>query len=207
MDRLYGNQSFPRSQMNASEQVRLVETNSHGRSGKKMSGRLSDIALSFSVVTIPMLMFTGVLLGLVYHYRITHNEVSFETLRAPGSIDEAGIYYVNLSATVLIFISSWSSSLAAILAGLMMTLASYPIAWRHLRDVRAYRPQRLLTPFQLALTLKFLDGGGWGALWSWIKYVAGWRKQRQLQARTLTASASVMILAVFLGYVCRAFCL
>jgi hypothetical protein len=201
MERLYENQNAPRAQMMAGEQVRLVNNDNHVRDGKKMSGRLPDIALSFSVVTIPMLLFTGFLLGLVYHYRITHNDVPFETLRVAGTTDEAGIYYVNLSATILIFIASWSSSLATILAGFIMALASYPIARRHLQDARAYKPQQLLTPFQLALTLRFLDGGGWGALWSWIKYVAGWRKQRQLQARTLTTSASVMIVAIFLGYV------
>src|SRR2546423_4653272 len=106
MDRLYEDQNALRAQMNASEQVCLVDNDGQVRNGKRMSGRLQDIAFSFSIVTIPMFLFTGFLLGLVYHYRITHNDVSFETLQVAGTTDEAGIYYVNLSATILIFIAS-----------------------------------------------------------------------------------------------------
>ena len=37
-------------------------------SEKHITGRTTDILLSFSIVTLPMLAFTALLLGLVYRY-------------------------------------------------------------------------------------------------------------------------------------------
>lgn len=152
MDRPYEDQNSPRSTILSPDQVRLMDGESNSSTGKKMSGRLSDIALSFSIITIPMLMFTGVLLGLVYFYRVTHGNDSIENLRFSGDADEPGVYYVNISATVLIFIASWSSSLATFLTSSIMALAAYPIAGQYLRDARSHNPQLLLTPFQFGLT-------------------------------------------------------
>lgn len=166
-----------------------------------MAGRYSEIVLSFVIVTIPMLTFTAALLGLVFHYRVTHNGAVFENLDLTGTRDEAGIYYVNLNSTLLIFIASWSSSLAPILAGFVLALASYPIARGYLRDSRTERSHQLPSPYQLALILKFLNGGGLGALWTWLKYLAGWRQRRERQSNSLTSTASVAILATVLAYV------
>jgi len=166
---------------------------------RQLSGRLSQVALSFFVLTGPMLAFTAVLLGLVFHYRVKHADGPFPNLQTRDMRDEAGIYYVKLSATFLIFISSWSSSLGPLLAGFALALAAYPIARHSLRQVRVNNPRELLTPHQLALTLKFLEGGGFGALWAWVKYLANSRQKRQPQATTLVSVASVAVVAVSLG--------
>jgi hypothetical protein len=68
-----------------------------------------------------------------------------------------------------------------------------------LRQARANNPRELLTPHQLALTLKFLEGGGFRALWAWVKYLANPRQKRQPQATTLVSVASVTVVAVSLG--------
>ncbi|OAP61647.1 hypothetical protein AYL99_03850 [Fonsecaea erecta] len=166
---------------------------------KHMSGRYGDIWLSFSIVTLPMLAFSALLLGLVYHYRVTHSPAATSGLRTDDLTDEPGIYYVDLSATVLIFIASWSSTLGPLLAGFLMALASYPLSKKYWNDVLHQHPD-LPTPFQFALILKFLTSSGWGSLYSWVKYLAGWKKQRQWQSRLLTASASVTVLTTFLGF-------
>lgn len=89
--------------------------------GKGMSGRLSDLGLSFVVLTIPMLLFSVCLIGLVFHFRLTPPSKIFENLYVDGQ-DNAGVYYINLSATFLVFIASWSSSLARALTGFALTL-------------------------------------------------------------------------------------
>ncbi|KIW13043.1 hypothetical protein PV08_08230 [Exophiala spinifera] len=169
-------------------------------SHRRMSGRLVDIWTAFAIVTIPMLAFSAVLLGLVYRYRVTHSTTGDSRLRSPGTTDEAGVYYVNLSATVLIFISSWSSSVGPLLLGFLMTLASYPLTRHYWQDIQEQKPT-LPTPFQFALSLKFLGGGGWGALYSWMQYLIGWKHQRQLQSRLLTESAFATVIVTILGIV------
>jgi hypothetical protein len=173
--------------------------NSPSARRRQLSGRLSHVALSFFILTGPMLAFTAVLLGLVFYYRVKHTDGPFPNLQNKEMHDEAGIYYVRLSATFLIFISSWSSSLGPLLVGFALALAAYPIARQLLRQARANNPRELLTPHELALTLKFLEGGGFGALWAWVKYLANPRQKRQPQATTLVSVASVTVVAVSLG--------
>ena len=165
---------------------------------RQVSDRFTNVALNGFIVITPMLAFSAVLLGLVHRYRVTSGVPASDTLRASDIVDEAGVYYVDFSATVLIFIASWSSSLGPLLGGFVMTLASYPIARKYWSDIRDQSPL-LPTPFQFAATLKFLSGGGWGALYSWVKYLGGWKKQRQLQSKLLTHSASFAILAALMG--------
>jgi hypothetical protein len=169
------------------------------RGTKRMGGRFSDIALSFVIVTVPMLTFAGLLLGLVFHYRVTHNDLLFENLKLDDAKDEPGIYYIDLNATFLVFIASWSSSAAPMLASFVLVLAAYPICKEYLAQARANRSRELLTPYQLFLTLRFMNGGGFGALWSWLKYHAGWKNVREPQGKVLSSTASVAILASSLG--------
>jgi hypothetical protein len=168
---------------------------------RAMSGRYSDIAMSFSIITIPMMLLPAVLLGLVFHNRVTYSGVPFENLRPDGLQDEPGIYYVNLSGTFLVFVASWASSVAPMLASFVLALASYPISKKYLDHAQDQVPEGWLTPYQLALTLIFLNGGGFGALWRWLKYLGGWKGKREPQAKPLTSAASVAIIATALGCV------
>ncbi|KAE9379858.1 hypothetical protein N431DRAFT_325025 [Stipitochalara longipes BDJ] len=161
-----------------------------------MGGRTSDITLGFVIITFPMLIFAGVLLGLVFHYRVTHNDLSYANLQVPGATDEPGIYYVNLNVSTFTFIASWSSTLAPMLVGFVLALAAYPICRQYMGQARG----ELLTPYQLALTLRFMNGGGFGAMWSWFKYHFSWRKVRVSQSRTLGRTAVVAVLATGLAY-------
>lgn len=165
-----------------------------------ISGNSADIWLSFTVLCLPPVTFSALLLGLVYAYRVTPGTSVISDTRTSDTFDEPGVCYVRLSATVLIFIASWSSSLAPLLVGLIMNLASYPISRKYWEDIQNQQPD-LPTPYQLALVIKFIAASGWGALYRWVQYLVGWRKQRQAQSRILTASASVTLLATILGYV------
>jgi hypothetical protein len=166
---------------------------------KGISNRLSDIGFSCLILTMPMILFSAVLLGLVFSYRVTHHGVAYENLRLNETAEDAGFYFVAINSTFLIFIASWSSSLAPALAGFALTLTSYPVARQLRRSVGEHRTQQLPTPYQLALTLQFLAGGGLGALWSWTKYSFGWKNRRQFHAPVLSRLVSVTSCATFLG--------
>ncbi|KAI1319959.1 hypothetical protein F5Y16DRAFT_390454 [Xylariaceae sp. FL0255] len=180
-------------------QTRMAPRVAHGHR-KQISGRLLNIFTAAAIVILPMLTFNAVLLGLIFRYRVTHRASINENLQSPVTNGETGVYYVNLSATVLIFISSWSSSLGPLLLGFLMTLASYPLARRYWSDIRQQKPL-LPTPFQFALSLKLINGGGWSALCSWLTYLIGWRKQRQPQSTLLIESAFFTIIIVVLSLV------
>ena len=199
MERHAQYQMIPRKPVQDTDDAEQAHGNESLPTGKRMAARYSNIATSFVVVTIPMLLFTAVLLGLIFYYRVSHNTPPFDNLLVAGAQDEASVYYVNIEATFLIFISSWSSSVAPILTASVVSLAAYPIARKFLQEARAHQPQLLPTPYQLALTIKFLDGGGAGALWNWLKYFVGWERKRQRQASPLTSTASVTILTTILA--------
>ncbi|KAG9896406.1 1,3-beta-glucanosyltransferase gel3, partial [Aureobasidium melanogenum] len=56
-----------------------------------------------------------------------------------------------------------------------------------------------LTPYQLALTLTFLSGGGYGAMWKWLKYLFVQRRTRERQVQALTQAAWIALVAQLLG--------
>ncbi|KAH0363970.1 hypothetical protein KCU65_g7030, partial [Aureobasidium melanogenum] len=172
-----------------------TETKDHPVS---MSGRYSDIALSALVTMVPILILSGVLLGLVFHLRVVQ-EPSIFSQDQQHTLNEAGLYYVNISSTYLVFIASWSSSIIPMLATFLMTLASFPIANNVLKQSRLEKCTRSLTPYQFALALNFLSGGGYGAAWRWAKYLFTHRKARERQAQALSQAASFALLTLLLG--------
>ncbi len=165
----------------------------------RIGGQYGDIFWSFFVMALLLMAFSAVLLGMVIAYRVPPNASEFPRLRLrPESSSGNGVIYVDLNATFLIFIASWSSTLAPSLAGFAVALASYPSARRYLQTVRQGDARRLLTPYQLALTLRFHSGGGIGALWAWLLYLVGWNSTRQKQAGPLRTAASVFCSALSL---------
>jgi hypothetical protein len=162
--------------------------------GSHMVGKFKDIGLAFFLVSIPMFVFSTVLLGLVSHFRVSHGHVPYSNLDFPGSQDEAGVYYMNFGATRLIFVASWSSSLAPALVGFALTMYSFPIAHNYLQHTREQRKTGLLTPYQLSIVLRLFTGGSLGALCAWVNYLYKWRSRRQSQAPALMGTAALATL-------------
>ncbi|PYH89986.1 hypothetical protein BO71DRAFT_402603 [Aspergillus ellipticus CBS 707.79] len=157
------------------------------------------ILWSWFVLTVPLTALTAVFLALVFRNRVSHGFTLFESLLEAWDQESHDAYYVNMNSSVLLFVTSWASSLGHMLSGFLITLASFPIARRLLQDIQRGRIQRLPTPYQLALLLKFLDGGSLGATWSWLVYLVSWGKKRQRQTPPLTMAASAALLATLLG--------
>src|SRR5262245_27337496 len=107
-----------------------------GTSSVRIGGRYLEILFLFFAMVIPMIAFSGSLLGLVYYYRVVHNNFVSENLRFPGGEDEPDVIYVRLSATTLTAVASWSSTMGLIVAGFAVTLISYPVARTLLNAVK-----------------------------------------------------------------------
>ena len=146
-----------------------------------------------------MLVLSAGLLGIIYAYRViqTESDLLFSEASDGADIDPSA-YLVNYSATRLITIASWTSSVAPLLPGFVMTLLSFPAARRFLRTSQTGQEQSLPTPYQLGLYLQILTGGV-GSLWQWIKY-RGWSK-RERQASVVTLLVLHLSCATMVGLV------
>lgn len=160
-------------------------------------GKKKGILLAFAVMTIPMLLFSSLLLGLVYHYRVVFS--GFESTDLSFEVDNNApdVFYVALSATTLTTIASWSSTIAPLLVGYAVTLGSYLTAGEMLRAVGGNQPEALPTPHQFSLMLQILSNGSVGSLWSWLRYSFGWRNERERQPTVLLKMIWVLLVGLF----------
>lgn len=165
----------------------------------QMNGRSSDIALACFYLTVPLTALTVTLLGLIYTHQIAYEEGPFSDLPVANLNDDPYAIYITLSSTFIVFISSWMSSLAPVLAGFAVGLAIYHVGQKLLYDTRQAQIENLPTPYQLSLTLRFINGSTWSAIWFWVLYRLGWRRSSQTQARSLTAIIAVVVVSTILG--------
>ena len=173
-----------------------------GRNTVKMKGRVKEILISFGILTVPMTILSGLLLGLIYEHRITHGSPTSSSLNTGDLVDEPDVIYVKISATTLAIVSSWASTLAPALVGFAITLISLPVARRlydasQMQDTTQAATQ-LPTPFQLSLLLRMIVNAGPGAFWQWFKYFFGWRGRRSTQVPALKMTTSILCVGLFL---------
>ncbi len=122
----------------------------------RIGGAYANILLAWAVISLPMIVLSCILLGLVLGFQVV----------PPVSLSK---YLVDFSATRLITVASWTSSIAPLLPTFIVTLLSYPAASNILWSSKEGRATSLLTPFQLGLYLKSLSGGA-ECMWDWYRY-------------------------------------
>ncbi|OQE37406.1 hypothetical protein PENCOP_c010G02018 [Penicillium coprophilum] len=166
---------------------------------KRMQGRIQEILIAFSVMTLPMIIFSSLLLALVFHYRITQNDFTSSDLAFDSDQNDPSVYFVRISATTLTTVASWSSTVAPILVGFGVALVSYPVAKGLLTASEKHDVTRLPTPFQLSLIVRMISSGSFSALWSWFMYSFGWRGKRERQGRALKSVTTVLTLGIILS--------
>lgn len=165
----------------------------------RISGALSDIWLACAVISLPMIALSAILLGLVFLNQVNANGSILPDLQlSQVTNDDQNAYLVNFSSTRLITIASWTSSVAPLLPGFLMTLLSFPTAWHISNSSQLRRVASLPTPYQLSLYLGLLSGH-MGSLWQWVKYKC-WR-QREGQASVVGTLVVGLATATLLGYV------
>jgi hypothetical protein len=137
----------------------------------RVQGAFKDIFLAFAIIFLPLTILSGVLLGLIFYYRVVpNNSLSSTKLQLPQGSDASNdsFYLVDFSATKLTTVASWTSSVASLLPGFVMTLLSYPASSRILKASKDESAASLMTPFQLCLFVSLLKGGI-GSLWYRLK--------------------------------------
>jgi len=146
----------------------------------RTQGRVTDIISAFFIITIPMVAFSGLLLGLIYSHRVEIKSSTISNLSPSTTqvLDNSAIL-VDMSSTTLTLIASWSSTVAPLLLGFVLTLASYPIARRMLIASHENTIGDLPTPFQFAIMLRMIHNASLSSLLQWSKYYFGWRERRQ----------------------------
>lgn len=165
----------------------------------RVSGGLNDIWLACAVISLPMMALSAILLGLIFYNRVNANGSILSDLQlSQVTNDDQNAYLVNFSSTRLITIASWTSSVAPLLPGFVMTLLSFPTARHFSESSQLRRVTSLPTPYQLSLYLGLLSGG-MGSLWQWVKYKR-WR-QREEQASVVGTLVIGLATATLLGYV------
>ena len=164
---------------------------------KKNSRAYKDIIIACLIISFPLVVLSGVLLGFIYANQVTQSDSTPSAFQqANATANDASAYLVDFSATRLITIASWTSSVAPLLPSFVMSLLSFPAARRMLKTSRAGQSQRLPTPYQLALYLKLMTGG-WNALWQWLKYRFWGTRERQ--APVITRLVLGLVLATLTG--------
>lgn len=182
------------------QSVPSADGTKYDKTTKGISG-IFDILVNATLLIVPMLLSCAVLLGLVLYYQVQPQQMPPGSLPILNATVDNAYYYVDFSATRLIFVASWSSTLATLLSAAILTLWSFPVAAGILSasNKEAKAKRALPTPYQLAIVLGMLCGGGLGSLWRWAKYVWSWRHQREKQSRALLSVGAMLILATLLG--------
>ncbi|KAE8446450.1 hypothetical protein EG329_011913 [Mollisiaceae sp. DMI_Dod_QoI] len=179
------------------ESVQFIRSDppSQGVISQKRVG-LETIAFLFALVFLPLIAFSIVILWLIFHYRVLPTSSPLPDLRTTPNDHDDSYYYVNFSSTQILFITSWSSTVAPMLVGLVMTLSLFPISNRLLRLSLSENPHRLPTPQQFAILLG-LSEGRILALWNYVSYL--FRRTRARQSTGLRLSAFIYIVAIVIS--------
>ena len=162
-----------------------------------IKGGFRNICFTGTAVALPLVVLSIALVALVKVKEVQPNAPSV-LFTVPSQAD-ASVYFVNISAPTFLTIASWSSSVAQAVTALAITLLSFPVARMIKRSSLYYQDHELPTPFQLSLILGFLQTGGFGALWSWLKYQFGWQGRRVKISGPLKSSVLVTLAVLFLG--------
>jgi hypothetical protein len=132
-----------------------------------------------------MVIFTSAFVVFVSADTVNNPGCSLEDLCATAGLLNAtskSSYYVDFSATSLIFISSWSSTVSFALVGVLMTMYGYSIAAQLLRASASEQKSGTgLTPYQISLLIWTL-GAEMLALWE-LSQPKGRRALRRLKSK------------------------
>jgi hypothetical protein len=127
-----------------------------GSPGTPLRGRsrLGALIWPAMIITFPMALLCGVLLGMIYGYRVRSEPSLFSSINNEQLNRPHGYLLVNYPATRLVFIASFISTLGPILAGSIMSLWTFPVAQSMIKaSSTAQYSQLLPTPYQLSLII------------------------------------------------------
>lgn len=172
------------------------EIQHHVTEHRGMEGAKRSIFLALAVILVPMLGLSALLIGLILANEVDKQSNGSNPLAFTQKSDtDDNAYYVDFNATTLATISSWSSTVAPLLAVAAMSLVSFPIS-KKLRARSQSQSTDLPTPFQLSILLESLSGSV-AALFTLGKY-RSWPHKASL-ASFVRSAMIVLVIASFVG--------
>ena len=160
-----------------------------------VGGWLLEIVLASVVLIIPTSTLTALLLALVFGHQMPYHSSTY-SYNSETELPLGSAYFVNYSATTLVYVASLSSTFATLLISAAMILFSYSLARSMTLESDANNTPKLPSPFQLQLLIRMVDGR-LTALGSYLLYVLG-KKQRQVTVVPMLLRAVAMMLALVL---------
>jgi hypothetical protein len=147
------------------------------------------------VAVVPILAFTIAFVAIVFAKRaiIDYNGPFDDHV---GTGNKTSDILVEISATRLVFIAGFSSTLAPMLLGSLMTLWHYPTAMKMVALSNLQDPSKLPTPQQLSILIG-LCAGSLDDLRKYVYY--HFRRFRAAEATILTKSALVLLVSAMLA--------
>ena len=176
-------------------------------SSKRMTGGTFEIIFALAMVCLPLIAISLFLMGIVFWFRVQTGLLSTSLLSvsSAASLDpvqtDPNAYYVRISATTLVLLASFSSTVAISVVSFSMTLLSYPVSRQLLRISETRKLASLPSPYQLSLLITTLNGGI-NTLWYWTKYLLGWRRRSKIGRVVILSGSSLSLGCVFVYYLC-----
>lgn len=158
-----------------------------------MKGEKLEIALAATILILPMVILSALLILLVWARQMPNHHSTY-SYRAATDLPLGSAYFVDFSATTLVYIASLSSTVAAPLLSAAMILFSYSIAGKMARKSDRDEITLLPSPYQLELLIRIIDGR-LTALYSCVRYIFG-SKQRRMEVVSILLNASAMFVAL-----------
>lgn len=114
---------------------------------------IKTIILPTIIIIFPMTLLVAGLLGLIFGYRVQSEDSLFTDVSNSGVLRDRTVVLVNYSATRIVFVASWASTLAPLLAGFVMSLDSFRTALVMFRSSSNAEQADLPTPYQYSLLI------------------------------------------------------
>ncbi|KIX05760.1 uncharacterized protein Z518_03732 [Rhinocladiella mackenziei CBS 650.93] len=109
------------------------------------------ILLPSATIVLPMAFLVAGLLALIFGYRVKSDNSLFDQVSNSDALSNHAVVLVNYSATRIVFVASWASTLAPLLAGFIMNLASFQAALVMYHASSGTDQHDLPTPYQYSL--------------------------------------------------------
>lgn len=155
------------------------------RPSRDLLAAIWAIICGVALPCIPILIVSGVLIGLIYRYRViphpgwpefivastaqtSHNVTSMITKIKKDGGDAA--YYVDFQPTSITTIAGWTGRIIPYLSSSIMALVAFYAARHIVLKSKDGNHQDLPTPKQLSILITMLGGGGMGPLKDTVMY-------------------------------------
>jgi hypothetical protein len=153
------------------------------------------------MVSVPMIGFSILILAFVFADQMEKATCPYPELCPLLNATQSSYYYVNMPATRLVFVASWSSSISLVLVNMLMMMLSY---WVSKQITTTTRHSRLPTPYQAMILMKTLNGELW-ALVDFFIYKCknfSFRGKRDSSLKIVTPPVLSKAIGIFFTGIC-----